>query len=150
MEDHQSSIPNQDVFRYPSYIIIIVTHSETRTPLHSNGVCSRQIQCEQLGVILWARGQLYLLYKLSFNIPHTQIQELSNKAAVRFDKANSQHTAAKEMIQMSESQLSNRSREGPDPSSPSPIDLAWQEMLNHATIKVRHTYTNTFVTVFLL
>lgn len=69
-----------------------------------------------------------------------QVQELSNKAAARFDKANSQHMAAKEMIRMSESQLSNRSREGPDPSSPSPIDLAWQEMLNHATIKVRNTY----------
>ena len=93
----------------------------------------------------------YISYtSLSFNIPHTQIQELSNKAAVRFDKANSQHTAAKEMIQMSESQLSNRSREGPDPSSPSPIDLAWQEMLNHATIKVRHTYTYTFMTVFVV
>ena len=94
--------------------------------------------------------QVCFFHNNIINIPHTQIQELSNKAAVRFDKANSQHTAAKEMIQMSESQLSNRSREGPDPSSPSPIDLAWQEMLNHATIKVRNTYTNTFVTVFLL
>jgi hypothetical protein len=73
------------------------------------------------------------------NIPHTQIQELSNKAAARFDKANSQHMASKEMIRMSESQLSIRIMEGPDPSSPSPIDLAWQEMLNHATIKVRTT-----------
>ena len=71
---------------------------------------------------------------------HTQIQELSNKAAARFDKANSQHTASKEMIRMSESQLSNRSKEGQDPSSPSAIDLAWQEMLNHATIKVKNTY----------
>ena len=88
--------------------------------------------------------QVCFFHNNIINIPHTQIQELSNKAAVRFDKANSQHTAAKEMIQMSESQLSNRSREGPDPSSPSPIDLAWQEMLNHATIKVRN------VTVFLL
>ena len=62
---------------------------------------------------------------------------MSNKAAARFDKANSQHTAAKEMIRMAESQLSTVRREGPDPSSPSPIDLAWQEMLNHATIKVK-------------
>lgn len=57
-------------------------------------------------------------------------------AAARFDKANSQHMAAKEMIRMSESQLSKVNRDEQDPSSPSPIDLAWQEMLNHATTKV--------------
>ena len=71
---------------------------------------------------------------------YTQIQELSNKAAARFDKANSQHMAAKEMIRMSESQLSVRIKEDQDPSSPSAIDLAWQEMLNHATTKVRMAY----------
>ena len=38
---------------------------------------------------------------------------------------------------MAESQLSSTNKEGPVPSSPSPIDLAWQEMLNHATIKVK-------------
>ena len=67
---------------------------------------------------------------------HIQVQELSNKAAARYDKANSQHTAAKEMIRMSESQLSSVSIDEQDPSSPSSIDQAWQEMLNHATTKV--------------
>ena len=95
-------------------------------------------------------NHIFIAYTLTmYFILHIQVQELSNKAAARFDKANSQHMAAKEMIRMSESQLSNRSREGPDPSSPSPIDLAWQEMLNHATIKVRNTKWRTFMLVYV-
>ena len=93
-------------------------------------------------------NHIFIAYTLTmYFILHIQVQELSNKAAARFDKANSQHMAAKEMIRMSESQLSHRSREGPDPSSPSPIDLAWQEMLNHATIKVRNTKWHTYLHV---
>lgn len=71
-----------------------------------------------------------------------QVQELSNRAAARYDKANSQHTAAKEMIRVAESQLDacreeQEQQEAMDePTSPSPLDLAWQEMLNHATAKV--------------
>jgi len=67
------------------------------------------------------------------------VQELSNKAAARYDKANSQHAAAKEMIRVAESQLAACREEEEaksEPSSPSPLDLAWQEMLNHATDKV--------------
>lgn len=64
------------------------------------------------------------------------MQEESNEAAKRFDKANSQHAASKEMIRMAESQLAGRATEGVEPGSPSPLDLAWQEMLNHATNKV--------------
>jgi len=58
---------------------------------------------------------------------------------VRYDKANSQHAAAKEMIRVAESQLEARLKEVVEmdtPSSPSPLDCAWQEMLNHATSKV--------------
>ena len=66
---------------------------------------------------------------------------MSNKAAARYDKANSQHLAAKEMIRVAESQLEEcRAQQkalDEEPSSPSPLDLAWQEMLNHATSKVR-------------
>ncbi len=73
-----------------------------------------------------------------------QVQDMSNKAAARYDKANSQHTAAKEMIRVAESQL-DACREEQDayeePSSPSPLDLAWQEMLNHATAKVQQSGT---------
>ena len=66
---------------------------------------------------------------------------MSNKAAARYDKANSQHLAAKEMIRVAESQLADsraeqKALEEEEPSSPSPLDLAWQEMLNHATSKV--------------
>lgn len=63
---------------------------------------------------------------------------------MRYDKASSQHAASKEMIRVAEAQLGSRVvTDGPDPSSPSPLDLAWQEMLNHATLKVqeyRHGY----------
>ena len=65
---------------------------------------------------------------------------MSNKAAARYDKANSQHTASKEMIRVAESQLDAFTKEQEacsEPSSPSPLDLAWQEMLNHATAKVQ-------------
>lgn len=66
---------------------------------------------------------------------------MSNRAAARYDKANSQHLAAKEMIRVAESQLAacraeQLSKPGEEPPSPSPFDLAWQEMLNHATSKV--------------
>ncbi len=58
---------------------------------------------------------------------------------MRFDKANSQHAASKQMIRMAEEQLAGRAAEHETgvPSSPSSLDLAWQEMLNHATLKVR-------------
>ena len=62
---------------------------------------------------------------------------MSNRAAARYDKANSQHMAAKEMIRVAESQLDDcRQEQEEELSSPSPLDLAWQEMLNHATAKV--------------
>ncbi len=71
----------------------------------------------------------------------SQVQEMSNKAAARYDKVNSQHLAAKEMICVAESQLdacrAQQKELEEEPSSPSPLDLAWQEMLNHATSKVR-------------
>lgn len=65
---------------------------------------------------------------------------MSNRAAARYDKANSQHLAAKEMIRVAESQLAACREEQKvaveEPATTSPLDLAWQEMLNHATSKV--------------
>lgn len=56
---------------------------------------------------------------------------------MKFDKASSQHAASKEMIRVAEEQLSVcATANEPEPSSPSPLNLAWQEMLNHATLKV--------------
>ena len=68
-----------------------------------------------------------------------QIQEATNRAAARFDKANSQHAAAREMIRVAEEKLalSVRYDTTETPPSPSALDLAWQEMLNHATARVR-------------
>lgn len=61
------------------------------------------------------------------------MQDVSNRAAMNYDKANSQYAAAKEMIRVAEQQLDSRVVE---PGSPSALDLAWQEMLNHATSRV--------------
>ena len=54
-----------------------------------------------------------------------------NNAAARYDKANSQHSAAKELIQVAERQLSSSQNvEGVS------MDQAWRETLNHATERV--------------
>lgn len=72
----------------------------------------------------------------------TQIQEESNKAAARFDKASSQYAAAKEMIRVAESQLATLMAQSDIPagkehaSHKAEVNHAWLEMLNHATIKV--------------
>lgn len=66
-----------------------------------------------------------------------QVQEESNRAAARFDKASSQYAAAKEMIRVTEGELSNslgRAQEGrADDES---VNHALLEVLNHATRKV--------------
>lgn len=54
----------------------------------------------------------------------------TQKAAVRFERANSAHTAAKEMVFLAEEGLKAEGRT---------FDHAWQEMLNHATMRVRHS-----------
>lgn len=48
-------------------------------------------------------------------------------AAVRFERANSAHAAAKEMVFLAEEGLCTEGRT---------FDHAWQEMLNHATMRV--------------
>ena len=80
---------------------------------------------------------------------HPQIQEESNRAAASFDKASSQYAAAKEMIKVAEVELEKMisartqlPRDATEPSQSSTtandasLNHAWQEMLNHATIKV--------------
>lgn len=51
----------------------------------------------------------------------------TQKAAVRFERANSAHVAAKEMVALAEEGLRTEGRI---------FDHAWQEMLNHATMRV--------------
>lgn len=53
----------------------------------------------------------------------------TQKAAVKFERANSAHTAAKEMVFLAEEGLKTEGRT---------FDHAWQEMLNHATMRVSH------------
>nr|CAD7425853.1 unnamed protein product [Timema monikensis] len=51
-------------------------------------------------------------------------------AAVKFERANSAHAAAKEMVYLAEEGLSTEGRT---------FDHAWQEMLNHATMRVNES-----------
>ena len=61
------------------------------------------------------------------------MQEILNNAVARYDKANSQHAAAKELIQVAEQQLSHSASQNMDGVT---MDQAWQETLNHATQRV--------------
>ena len=56
-----------------------------------------------------------------------ELQNETQKAAVRYERASSSHHAAKEMVCLSEEGLAHEGRI---------FDPAWQEMLNHATMKV--------------
>ena len=57
----------------------------------------------------------------------SQVQIETQKAAYMYERAMSMHEAAKEMVQVAEQGYMQR-EEIPD--------SAWQEMLNHATMKV--------------
>lgn len=54
----------------------------------------------------------------------------TQRAAIRFERANSQHAAAKEMVYLAEEGLKTEGR---------CFDHAWQEMLNHATFRVNES-----------
>ncbi|XP_011312214.1 uncharacterized protein [Fopius arisanus] len=54
----------------------------------------------------------------------------AQKAAVRYERANGQHAAAKEMVYLAEEGLRMEGRS---------FDHAWQEMLNHATERVNES-----------
>ncbi|GLH00054.1 SH3 domain-binding protein 5 homolog [Gryllus bimaculatus] len=54
----------------------------------------------------------------------------TQQAAVRFERANSAHSAAKEMVYLAEEGLAAEGRT---------FDHAWQEMLNHATMRVNES-----------
>ncbi|XP_022091227.1 uncharacterized protein LOC110979587 [Acanthaster planci] len=56
-----------------------------------------------------------------------ECQQETQKAAVRFERANSMLAAAKEMVDLAEQGLIQDGRK---------FDANWQEMLNHATMKV--------------
>ena len=57
----------------------------------------------------------------------SQAHQETQKAALRFERACSMHEAAKEMVQLAEQGYMRREQAS---------DPAWQEMLNHATMKV--------------
>ena len=57
----------------------------------------------------------------------SQVQVETQKAAYMYERACSMHEAAKEMVQVAEQGYMQREEM---------TDSAWQEMLNHATMKV--------------
>ena len=65
--------------------------------------------------------------------------EESNTAAAKFDKASSQYAAAKEMIRVTERELSKTLGESgtADKEREDSVSHALLEVLNHATKKVR-------------
>lgn len=57
-----------------------------------------------------------------------QAQQETQKAALRYERAVSMHNAAREMVFVAEQGvMADKNR----------LDPTWQEMLNHATCKVR-------------
>ena len=73
----------------------------------------------------------------------TKAQAECQKAAVQFQRSAGIHAAAKETISLAEERFLDNSGEWQ-------FDNAWQEMLNHATIKVYNlclmSYCDTFYT----
>lgn len=57
----------------------------------------------------------------------SQAQQETQKAALRYERAVSMHTAAREMVYVAEQGLL---------ADRNTMDPTWQEMLNHATSKV--------------
>jgi SH3-domain binding protein 5 len=57
------------------------------------------------------------------------------KAAVQYQRANEIHAAAKETVALAEERFMSNSHEWQ-------FDGAWQEMLNHATLKVSYSPFN--------
>ena len=70
-----------------------------------------------------------------------QVHVETQKAAYMFERACSMHEAAKEMVQLAEQGYMQR-EDSTDP--------AWQEMLNHATMKVCHLNMSSLTLVLLV
>lgn len=71
----------------------------------------------------WGPSGLSILMALS-----PQAQQETQKAALRYERAVSMHNAAREMVFVAEQGvMADKNR----------LDPTWQEMLNHATCKVR-------------
>ena len=58
------------------------------------------------------------------------MQVQAHQAATKYERAMSMQTAAREMVELAE--------QGYESKKPT-FDMAWQEMLNHATMKVGET-----------
>ena len=77
------------------------------------------------------------------------MQEESNKAAARFDKASSQHAASKEMIRVTEQQRLNCVSDGEERAG-ADVNHALLEVFNHATRKVWLLYNSFLMCVCVL
>ncbi|XP_034229970.1 uncharacterized protein LOC117638907 isoform X2 [Thrips palmi] len=92
-------------------------------------LCDTTLQIDALGKKLGScveRARPY--YEARMKSKEALIE--TQKAAVKFERANSAHTAAKEMVFLAEEGLKTEGRT---------FDHAWQEMLNHATMRVNES-----------
>ncbi|KAF6203806.1 hypothetical protein GE061_002141 [Apolygus lucorum] len=99
---------------------------ETRATFHKmlrQSMVETESLCTRLGPSAVEKARPYYAARIQAK----QAQAEAQKAAVRLEKANSAHSAAKEMVFLAEEGLTMEGRT---------FDHAWQEMLNHATIRV--------------
>ncbi|KAI4884236.1 hypothetical protein NFI96_011600 [Prochilodus magdalenae] len=78
-------------------------------------------QSSQLGACIEKARPYYEARRLA-----KEVQQETQKAALRYERAVSMHTAAREMVYVAEQGL----------AADRTLDQTWQEMLNHATAKV--------------
>ena len=74
-----------------------------------------------------------ILRLLSVINTFTQTEVELQKATVKFQRANSLYKAAKETVSLAEERMNEKTSD--DASKPE-FDSAWQEMMNHATLRV--------------
>ncbi|GBP73703.1 SH3 domain-binding protein 5-like [Eumeta japonica] len=75
------------------------------------------------------KARPYYEARFRANITHQELQA----ATIAYDKANSAHSAAREMVYLAEQGLARLAEESEGGVT---LDPAWQEMLNHATSRV--------------
>lgn len=80
----------------------------------------------------YGNHQKMVLLNVYFCSPPTQAQAEAQRAVVKFHRANGIYRAAKETVALAEERLMSAGDNGEKRE----FDSAWQEMLNHATIKV--------------
>uniref|UniRef100_A0A8C6TGA0 SH3 domain-binding protein 5 n=1 Tax=Neogobius melanostomus TaxID=47308 RepID=A0A8C6TGA0_9GOBI len=108
----------------PSLTFIIYTDARSNyRKILTESARKLNAQSSQLGTCIEKARPYYEARRLA-----KEAQQETQKAALRFERAVSMHTAAREMVYVAEQGLMADGKNTLDPT--------WQEMLNHATSKV--------------